>query len=141
MGCFWSFGWPVSSQARGQPSTFPGTGDGVGAELALCGHCEPQLDHQCVTSTALVTQTAHSTMWAATKNYSCIQARPSANVQNIWNVLTINSLQPFFSAVLVACSSKPQDKEIRKLNEILLIQYYIICLVYVLKHIGLLEMR
>lgn len=75
------------------------------------------------------------------KSFSCIQATPSANVKSIWSILIINSFLPFFGAVLVACSSKPQDKEIRKLNETLLIQYHIICLVYVLKHINLLEMR
>lgn len=52
-----------------------------------------------------------------------------------------NSFLPFCSAVLVACSSKAHDKEIRKLKETLPIQYNIICFVYVLKHISQLEMR
>lgn len=82
----------------------------------------------------MTTQRTHSPMWAALKNSSCIQARPTANAKNIWNILAINSLLPFFSAVLVACSSKPQDKEIRKFNETLLIQYYIIRFVHALKH-------
>lgn len=75
------------------------------------------------------------------KKINSIQARPSANVKNMWNMLTTDSFLLFFSAVLMACNSKSQDQEIKKLEEILPIQHYIICLVYVLKHIYLLEMR
>lgn len=41
--CFWSIWWLVSSQARGQPSTLPGTGDGVGAEQRWC--CAGTVSH------------------------------------------------------------------------------------------------
>lgn len=41
----------------------------------------------------------------------------------------------------MARNSKSQDQEIRKLEETLPIQHYIIRVVYVLRHINLLEMK
>jgi len=82
-----------------------------------------------------------STIWAAVKKINSIQATPSANVKNMWSTLTRNYFLPLFCAFFMARSSNSQDQEMRKLEETLPVQRYIICVVYVLKCINVPEMR